>query len=68
MIESIIMLLITVCIIAIVIYIVIYVLGVVGVPMPAKVVQLLWVIFGLIVLLYLLRLVLGGGLHLPALG
>ncbi len=65
MIENVIYLLITLCIIAIVIYLVIYVLEVIGVTLPAKVVQLLWVIFALIVILLLLRIIMGGGgLHL----
>lgn len=65
MIESIITLLITICVIAILIYVVIWVLGLVGIVLPDKVVQLLWVIFALIVLLLILRIVMsGGGLHL----
>ena len=59
MIESIISLLIYVCVIALVIYLVIWVLQtVLGVSLPAKVVQILWVIFALIVILLLARLLL----------
>ena len=59
MLESIIMFLIYVCIVAIVIYLVIWVLTtVVGVPIPGKVIQILWVIFALICILFLVRLLL----------
>lgn len=63
MIEAVITLLIYVCIIALVFYLVIYVLGVIGVPLPPKVVQIVWLIFGLVVLLMLWRAF--GGIHLP---
>ncbi len=59
MLESIIMFLIYVCVVAIVIYLVIWVLrDVLGLPLPAKVIQILWVIFALIVILFLVRLIL----------
>jgi hypothetical protein len=59
MLESVIMFLITVCVIAIVVYLVIWVLrDVLGLPLPAKVIQILWVIFALIVILFLVRLIL----------
>jgi hypothetical protein len=59
MLESIIMFLIYVCIVAIVIYLVIWVLrDVLGLPLPGKVIQILWVIFALIVILFLVRLIL----------
>lgn len=67
MIETIIALLIYVCIIALVFYLVIYVLGVIGVPLPGKVIQILWVIFGLIVLLMLYRAFIVGGVAFPLL-
>jgi len=59
--------LIYVCILAIVIYLVIWVLrDVVGLPIPDKVIQLLWVIVALIVILWLVQMVIGGGgFHLP---
>lgn len=61
MLESVIMFLIYICVVAIVIYVVIWVLrDVLGLPLPAKVIQILWVIFALIVLLFLVRLLLGG--------
>lgn len=68
MLESVIVFLIYVCVLALVIYLVIYVLrDVIGVPIPAKVIQILWVIVALLVILWLVQLVLGGGLSLPRL-
>ena len=68
MIETVISLLIYVCVIALVFYLVIWVLtNVVGVPIPAKVIQILWVIFALIVILLLWRAFAAGGLGLPKL-
>lgn len=63
MIEAIITLLIYAAVLAIIIYIVLYALQVIGVPLPGKVVQLVWLIFGLLVLLWAFRAL--GGLHLP---
>jgi uncharacterized membrane protein len=69
MIASVITFLIYLCLLAIVVYIVIWVLGIIGVPLPAKVIQLLWVIVGLIAILWLVQMVLGGGsFHLPVIG
>lgn len=68
MIESIIYFLIYVCILALVIYAVIWVLrDVVGLPIPAKIIQIIWVIVALLVILWLVQLVLGGGFSLPSL-
>ncbi len=64
MIEAIITLLIYAAILATVIYIVIYALGVIGVPLPGKVIQLIWLIFCLLVLLWAFRAL--GGLHLAS--
>lgn len=61
MIEGLIMLLIYAAVIAGVIYIVLYALGVIGVPLPGRVVQIVWLIFGLIVILWLFRLLVGHG-------
>ena len=59
MLESVIMFLIYLCIVAIVIYAVIWVLrDVIGLPIPGKIIQILWVIFALIALLFLVRLIL----------
>ena len=68
MLASVITFLIYLCLLAIVIYLVIWVLtDVIGLPIPAKVVQLLWVIVALVAILWLVQMVMGGGgLHLPA--
>ena len=58
MLESVIMFLIYVCIVALVVYLIIWVLGIVGISLPPKVIQILWVIFALIVILFLVRLLL----------
>lgn len=60
MIESIIMLLIWVCVLALVVYLVLWVLGALGIPVPAQVVKIVWIIFALIVLLLIVRMLLGG--------
>ena len=67
MLASVITFLIYICILAIIIYLVIFVLrDVVGLPIPAKVIQLLWVIVALIAILWLVQMVIGGGgLHFP---
>ena len=69
MLASVITFLIYICILAIIIYLVIFVLrDVIGLPIPAKVIQLLWVIVALIAILWLVQMVIGGGgFHLPAL-
>jgi hypothetical protein len=64
MFETVIMLLIQICLVAVLAYIVIWVLGILGVTIPPRVVQLLWVIVALIVILLLYRAlwpVFGGG-------
>ena len=62
MIASVITFLIYVCVLALVIYLIIWVLrDVLGVPIPAKVIQILWVIVALICILMLVQMVLGGG-------
>jgi len=48
---------------AIVIYMIIYVLQILEVPLPAKVIQLLWVLLALIALIIILTALLG---HLPS--
>lgn len=69
MFESIIMLLIYICLIVAVCYLVLYVLGAIGVTLPPQVVKIFWVIVGLIVLLMLWHMVgpaISSG-HLPGL-
>lgn len=61
MIEAVLTLLIYICILALVVYVVLWVLGTIGVPLPAQIVKIIWVIFALIVLLLLARMLLGGG-------
>lgn len=68
MLESVIMFLIWACVVALVIYLVIWVLrDVIGLPMPPKVIQILWVIFALIVLLMLAQTFLPMITHRPLL-
>ena len=57
MFESIIMLLIQICLVVALCYIVIWVLGIIGVELPPKVVQIFWVIVVLIVILLLYRMI-----------
>jgi len=64
MFESIIMMLIWLCLFAIVVYIVLFVLGEVGIALPPKIVRLFWVIVALIVVLFMFR-ILSPSLHFP---
>lgn len=70
MLSAVITFLIYVCILALVIYLIIWVLrDIVGVPIPPKVIQILWVIVALVCILFLVQTVLGGGgggFRLPA--
>lgn len=70
MLASVITFLIYVCILALVIYLVLWVLrDVLGIPIPERVIQILWVIVALVVILWLVQLVLpggGGSLRFPA--
>jgi len=62
MLTSVITFLIYICLLAIVIYLVIWVLrDIVGLPIPERVIQILWVIVALIAILWLVQMVLGGG-------
>ncbi len=62
MLASVITFLIYICVLALVIYLIIWVLrDVIGLPIPAKVIQILWVIVALIVILWLVQMVLPGG-------
>lgn len=70
MLTAVITLLIYICVIALVFYLVVWVVrDVIGVPIPPKVIQILWVIFALIVILMLVNLLLGSGgnLRMPSL-
>lgn len=71
MLASVITFLIYICILALIVYLVLWVLtDVCGIPIPAKVIQILWVIVALIVILWLVEMVMGAGgasMHFPAL-
>lgn len=66
MIESVIALLIYVCVLALVIYVVIWVLGQIGVSLPPQVIKIIWIIVALLVLLWFVRVLLNAG-SLPGL-
>lgn len=67
MVETVIALLIYICIIALVFYLIVYVMGVLGIALPPKVLQILMVIFALIVILMLYQALIGaGGIRLPS--
>lgn len=66
MIEAVIYALIVICVIALVGYLVIWVLQQLGVPLPAMVIKILWVIFALICILILWQLF-SGAIRMPAL-
>jgi hypothetical protein len=59
MIEAVIQALIYICVLALVIYLIIWVLqSVANIALPAKVIQIIWIIFALVCLLILVRLLL----------
>ena len=63
MIQAVITALLYIVILAIVVYLIIWVLTtVVAVPIPAKVIQLIWVAFALVCILILVNFLLPGGL------
>ncbi len=66
MVESVIVLLIYICLVVGLVGLVIWVLGQIGVPLPAQVVKIMWIIAALLILLLLWR-ALGPVLHFPAL-
>lgn len=71
MLESVITFLIGLCVLAIVVYLVIWVLGQIGIVLPPRIVQILWVIVILLVVLYLVKMILPhlGAVHfMKALG
>jgi len=69
MLVSVITFLIYLCVLALVVYVVIWIVrDVIGVPIPAKVIQILWAIVALIVILWLVQMLVGGGgLRVPSL-
>lgn len=64
MLETVITLLIYICIIALLVYLALWVLESIGVTLPPMVVRIIWVIVVLIVILLLFRALPGLGLHL----
>lgn len=58
-------LLVYICVAALLLWIVLYVLTQVGVPIPPMVVKIVWIIFGLLCLIWLLQTL--PGLNLPRL-
>jgi hypothetical protein len=64
MVESVILLLIYICLVAAVVWLVIWVLGQIGLQLPEMVIKIIWVIAVLIILLLLWRM-LGPALRLP---
>lgn len=70
MLTALITFLIYLCVLALVIYLVIWIVrDVLGVPIPGKVIQILWAIVALLAILWLAQMFLGGGmsLHTPLL-
>ncbi len=66
MLPAVITFLIYICVLALVLYLIIWIIrDVLGVPIPAKVIQILWVIVALIVILWLVQMVLPGGGGMP---
>lgn len=65
--DAIVSFLITLLILAAVFYLVLWVLGVIGVPLPGKVIQIAWCIFGLLALLALWHMLVGGAGGFPRL-
>lgn len=64
MVESVITLLIYICVIVAVCWLVIWVLGQIGVPLPAQVIKIFWVIVALLIILLVWRALSG---HVPML-
>lgn len=68
MIESVIAVLIGACILALIVYLVLWVVrDLIGVAIPPKIIQIIWVIVALIIILWLVQLLIGGGRGVPRL-
>jgi hypothetical protein len=63
--EAVIYTLIYIAVAALVVWLIIWVLQSIGVPLPPQALKILWVIFGLICILLLLRLILPMGVRMP---
>jgi hypothetical protein len=66
MLEAVIMFLIWLLVLGLVFWLVVWVLGLLGIPIPPRVVQIVGAIIFLILLLYFVQAVMGG--HLPRFG
>jgi hypothetical protein len=66
--ATIITLLIYICILALVIYLILWVLESIGVPLPAQVIRIIWVIVALVAILFIVQALPGLGVHMPTLG
>lgn len=61
MLPAVISFLIYICVLALVVYLIVWVLtDVIGIPIPAKVIQILWIIVALVAILWLVEMVLPG--------
>lgn len=60
MLESVVMMLIYLCLLAIAVYLIIWVLGIIGVVIPDPIMKLLWVIVVLLAVLMIVRVMLPG--------
>jgi hypothetical protein len=65
--TALITLLIYLCVLALVVYLVLWVLGEIGIPLPAQVVKIIWVIVALVAILMIVNALPGLGVHMPAL-
>ena len=61
MLETIITLLIYLCLLALAVYLIIWVLGEIGLTLPPQVIKILWVIVALVAILFIVQAVLPGG-------
>jgi hypothetical protein len=66
MVDAVIYALITICVLVLVVYLIVWVLGQIGVPIPANVMKVIWVIVALLCILVLWHL-LSGVIHVPVL-
>jgi hypothetical protein len=66
MVDAVIYALISICVIVLVVWLIIWVLGQIGVPLPANVMRVVWVIVALFCILVLWHL-LSGVVHVPGL-
>jgi bacteriorhodopsin len=61
MLETIITLLIYLCVLALVVYLIIWVLGEIGLALPPQVIKILWVIVALVAILFIVQALMPGG-------